>query len=185
MAACLPEFEIEPAEFGFLGAPPQLPSIEADMLCVGHSLGVLWLLKQGRPMRGLVSINGFDRFKGQAAALRAMRIRLRLDAAGQIAEFRRNAGHDDPAPANFDTDRLREGLAWLSDWDCRAARVTLGCPLLALAARDDRIAPPELTSASWGDAAVWSESGGHVLPSSRPDWCAVQLRNFADGIGPQ
>ncbi len=136
-------------------------------------------------MCGLVSINGFDRFEGQAASLRAMRARLRRDASGQVADFRRSAGHDDPEPAHFDVDRLREGLGWLVDWDCREARAALDCPMLALAARDDRIAPPELTRASWGDGVVWSDEGGHVLPSSRPDWCAEQIRNFADAIGPQ
>ncbi len=185
MAACLPEFEIERGELGFLGAPPHLPLIAADMLCIGHSLGVLWLLKQGRPMRGLVSINGFDRFGGQATALRAMRVRLKRDAAGQIADFRRSAGHDDATPAHFDTDRLRQGLGWLADWNCSEARAALDCPVLALAARDDRIASPQLTSASWGDAVIWSENGAHVLPSSRPDWCAELFRNFADAIGPQ
>ena len=49
-------------DLGFYG-DPHMPPPERPAIAVGHSYGLLWLLKH-RPFawRGLISINGFSRF---------------------------------------------------------------------------------------------------------------------------
>ena len=97
--------------------------------------------EEGRaPFRGLVSIQGFDRFCPHvpAARVNGMRRALRRDPAQMLDGFWRGCGAEPYAsPEALNVERLDEGLGWLLDWDETGARSTLACPTLALAARDD------------------------------------------------
>jgi pimeloyl-[acyl-carrier protein] methyl ester esterase len=176
--------EIERAEFGYFGAPPHLPDLDADAICVGHSLGALWLLTRGSPMAGMMAINGFARFSGRETALRAMRAGLRRDADAQVASFRAASQAPSAAPASAEPLRLAEGLDALARWDGSSALAALGCEFRALCARNDPISPQDAALA-FGERVVWSDRGGHVLPLSRPDWCAAQIQEFADHVAAQ
>ena len=116
-----------------------------DAIAVGHSLGVLWLLKQGEGrFKALVSIQGFDRFCPHVPPSRvaALKRGLERDPAGTMQAFWRSCGAPGFAlPEALNVARLDEGLDWLMHWDAREAKEKLECPMLALAARDDAIVP--------------------------------------------
>jgi pimeloyl-[acyl-carrier protein] methyl ester esterase len=186
--------EVSLVDLGFIAGGPQAVSAwPSDAIAVGHSLGVLWLLHRageagGAPFRGLVSIQGFDRFSPPIPRSRVagMRRGLRRDASQTLETFWRGSGTESFAPpAALNVERLDEGLGWLMDWDARQARAELACPTLALAARDDAVVPEVMSEAIWGrDNIHWSEIGGHVLPLKHPEWCANHVLDFAHALQP-
>lgn len=192
MAPLLGQGEVSLVDLGFISGGPEAAKDWPDgAIGVGHSLGLLWLLRQasqGRRFRGLVSIQGFDRFCPRVPEARVfgMRRGLARDPATMLAAFWRGCGTGPFAPPNaLNRERLDEGLGWLLDWDERAMLASLDCPVLALAARDDAIVPPPMSAAIFGaEKIAWSETGGHVLPLSRPDWCAKHVLDFAHDLEP-
>jgi len=187
LVKCLPGAEITLIDLGFVaGGPASAVDWPEEAIAVGHSLGLLWLLKQGRRFRGLVSIEGFDRFCPHVPPSRvaALKRGLARDPGGTMQAFWRSCGAPDFAQTGaLDIARLDEGLDWLMQWDAEAAKQALDCPVLALAARNDAIVPPAMTAAIWGEAGVvWSPDGGHVLPLRHPDWCARHVLEFAHSL---
>jgi len=160
-----------------------------DAIAVGHSLGVLWLLKQERArFRGLVSIQGFDRYCPHVPKSRVVALQRGIDRdpAGTMDAFWRSCGAPDFAPTSaLNPDRLREGLDWLIQWNAEDARKSLRCPVLSLATRDDVIVPPAMTETIWGrEKVVWQPEGGHALPIRFPEWCATHVVEFANSVSP-
>jgi pimeloyl-[acyl-carrier protein] methyl ester esterase len=191
----LPGAEISLVDLGFVrGGPEGVGAWPSDAIAVGHSLGVLWLLQRAgerrsppAPVRALVSVQGFDRFCPPIPPSRVagMRRALKRDAGATVQAFWSGSGTDAFAPAEaLDADRLDTGLDWLLHWDARAAKAKLGCPILALAARDDAIVPAAMSEAVWGADIHWSETGGHVLPLRHPEWCARHVLDFAHSLEP-
>lgn len=184
----LPDAQVTLIDLGFVGGGPQgATDWPADSIAVGHSLGLLWLLRQGRGrFRALVSMQGFDCFCCHIAPSRvgAMRLGLDKDPAATLESFWRSSGAPHFAsPASLHVDRLGEGLDWLLRWDARAIKATLDCPVLALGACDDAIVPASMTASIWPEAnTVWSQDGGHVLPLKQPEWCARHILEFAHAL---
>ena len=184
----LGDAQVTLVDLGFVGGGPKGGSAwPDDAIAVGHSLGVLWLLKEGRGrFKALVSIQGFDRFCPHVPQSRvaALKRGLERDPAGTMQAFWRSCGAPDFAlPEALDVARLDEGLDWLMHWDAGEAKEMLECPMLALATRDDPIVPPAMTEAVWqGTNIIWSPDGGHVLPLRHPRWCARHVLEFADTL---
>jgi pimeloyl-[acyl-carrier protein] methyl ester esterase len=186
--------EVTLIDLGFISRGPEAAATwPSDAIAVGHSLGVLWLLHQAGeegwpPFRGLVSIQGFDRFCPPIPASRvaAMRRGLRRDAYQTLEAFWRGCGAEPFAPPEaLNAARLDEGLGWLLEWDETKARAALACPILALAARDDAVVPQAMSEAIWrSDNILWSATGGHVLPLKHPEWCANHVLDFAHALQP-
>jgi pimeloyl-[acyl-carrier protein] methyl ester esterase len=158
-----------------------------DAIAVGHSLGVLWLLKQeSARYRGLVSIQGFDRYCPHVPKSRVVALKRGIDRdpAGTMEAFWRSCGAPGFAPISaLNPDRLHEGLDWLIQWDAEDARKSLRCPVLSLATRDDVIVPPAMTETIWGsENVVWLPEGGHALPIRFPEWCAAHVVEFANSV---
>lgn len=199
----LPDMDAHCLDLGFFG-PPRLETPFADdaVVAVGHSLGLLWLLREaGFPLRGLrglcgiVSLGGFSVFTAMedapcgvsSTAVRVMRRGLgrgHAAMAGVLETFHRNCGtppeyRPDYTPAR--PERLAEGLDWLLTWNQRAALGALGVPVSALAARDDAIVPPALTTACFSHKASrleWLATGGHAFPLTQAAACARHIRAF-------
>jgi len=188
MVERLPGAEITLIDLGFVaGAPASAADWPDDAIAVGHSLGLLWLLKQARGrFKGLISIQGFDRFCPHVPPSRvaALKRGLARDPGGTMQAFWGSCGAPGFAsPEALDIPRLDEGLDWLMHWEAEAAKQALQCPVLALAARDDAIVPPAMTEAIWQERRiVWSPDGGHVLPLRHPDWCARHVLEFAHSL---
>ena len=158
-----------------------------DAVAVGHSLGLLWLLRQGPGrFRALVSVQGFDCFYRHVAPSRiaALKRGLERDPGATLQAFWRSCGAAGFAlPEALNVARLDEGLDWLMHWDARTAKDELACPVLALAARDDAIVPASMSEAIWQDhGLVWSPDGGHVLPIRHPRWVARHVLEFAHAL---
>ena len=190
LVARLPEADVTLTDLGFLSGVADEPADwPADAIAIGHSLGVLWLLKQGRGrFRGLISMQGLDRYCPHVPEPRvaALRRGLDRDPGGTLLAFWHSCGASDFAdPAALNVPRLREGLDWLVHWDAEAAKKSLRCPVLTLASQDDVIVPAAMSEAIWGkENIVWSPSGGHALPMTRPHWCADHVIEFAHSVSP-
>lgn len=177
-------------DLGFMrGGPRAAHEMPAGSLCIGHSFGVMWLLKHGpRPMRGLVSIAGFDCLHKYVPrdVLESMREGMRRDPQAQMQNFWKNAGFAEHAPkGELDGGGLRGGLDWISTWDAGEELKNLGAPVLALASMDDRVVREDASAAIWGGGAAalhWLDKGGHLLPLTQPEWCAAHINRFADGL---
>lgn len=185
----LPGHEPVVLDLGFVrGGPKGASAIPEDAVCIGHSFGVLWLLKHGpRPMKALVSIAGFDCFYRHVPpeVLPAMKEGVMRDAPAQMRDFWRRCGFPEEPAGDLDTGALRAGLDWLATWDASDERRALDAPVLALASEDDMIVRKPMTQAVWGqgDADLrWTATGGHMLPLTRAEWCAEQIGAFIDDL---
>lgn len=175
-------------DLGFVrDGPKGIGTWPDNAVYVGHSFGLLWLLKHGpKNMRGLVSIAGFDCFHihGDTVALADMKAGLERNPGAQMRSFWRACGLDKPIePATPDPATLKAGLDWLGAWDARAERAALDCPILALGSADDAIVPGPMSEAVWqGQDLRMRETGGHGLPLTEPDWCAAEITRFLDAL---
>lgn len=177
-------------DLGFFG-PENLALPGEPFVAVGHSLGLLWLLRHAQDeLAALVSLGGFGRFDVPAGPTRAMRRGLSRDPAQVITAFHQacalpgELAPDAARLAEARPDHLTQGLDWLLQWDERPALQAFGRPLLALAAADDAIVPPDLSRASFPENLVMLESGGHAFPASRPAQCALHIAPFLESACP-
>ena len=94
--------EVALIDLGFIAGGPKAVDIwPSDAIAVGHSLGLLWLLHQAGqegtpPLRGLISIQGFDRFcpifrrRGSPACAGGFAVTL-ANSRGLLARLRHGA----------------------------------------------------------------------------------------------
>ncbi len=195
LRAALPDTETLAVDHGFLGKPYRPPIPESGKrIAVGHSLGVLWLLRESPfAWDAFVAVNGFPRFVegegfGPAQPRRfveRMRRRLLQDPLQVATDFLALCGAPPPS-RDLDVDAMAAGLSWLLEWDARAILDTDSAPKLILAARNDEIVPPAMTEAGFADVPgttmAWHETGGHLLPVTAPEWCAGRIREILTWI---
>jgi pimeloyl-[acyl-carrier protein] methyl ester esterase len=180
--------EVTLVDLGFVsGGPKGETDWPTDAIAVGHSLGLLWLLRHGGGrFRALVSVQGFDCFCCHIAPSRveALKRGLEREPHATVQALWRSCGASGFAlPEALNIARLDEGLDWLMHWDARQAKDELACPVLALASRDDAIVPAAMSEAIWqGHFVQWSQDGGHVLPLRHPRWCARHVLEFAHAL---
>lgn len=190
----LPSFnghEVHCIDLGFVREGPRGSSeLPEDAVCIGHSFGAMWLLKHGpRPMKGFVSIGGFDCLHKYVPAevLAAMREGMLNDPHKQIAHFWDEIGLHEGRPSvdHVDGGGLRAGLEWISLWDTGEELKSLGAPVLALAARNDRIVRKDASEAMWGNGVAelhWHDTAGHMMQLTEPEWCAAHILKFIDAL---
>jgi len=163
-------------DLGYFGHPLRA-AIVPPFLAVGHSAGSLFLAADPPPgCRGLIAINGFDRFAGDGLvaprALDRMRNRFAVAPGSVLDDFRLRAGgaaHEgalDPVPLARDLGRLA------SD-DARGRTL----PMLVLHGDEDPILPPAMRDIVFAGAPrVIVKGGGHLLPLTDPGLCADHIR---------
>jgi len=176
-------------DLGFRGNArrPAVPE-GRPVVAVGHSLGLLWLLRE-RPLvwRALVSINGFPRFTRaddfpQGVAPRLLeRMIARFGEAPQAvyADFMSRCGVAAPDTDGLAANMLADGLQALLTWDQRAGAMVD----LVLAGRADPIVNEAMTLAAFPRSPIEWQDGGHLLPLTAPDWCAAKLLAFLETMG--
>lgn len=182
----------DPAHFsgdrGYFG-PPREVVASGEMVAVGHSLGALLLVATPPPRtRGMIVINGFDRFTAadDAPGVAPRLVDRMVQRFGQVPravldEFRVRCGAD-PASCCLDEARLGADLRLLRNADARGAVARLDVPMLVLHGAADPILPAALRNAAFRTAPisihVEHPTGGHLLPIADPNWCAEQIRTF-------
>lgn len=195
VAARLADLPLFTLDLGFLGEPQHLdPAAWPDgpALGVGHSLGLLWLLRHGRArLPAMLAVNGFACFTarpdlpaGVPRRVVAAMARRAHDAPGEVlAAFRERSGAAGPGIERADPARLGQGLAWLREWDGRPALA--GLDLAILAGDADPIVPPAMTVQALPGAAIeWVEGGHHVLPLQHPGLVAARIRRAWERLRP-
>lgn len=192
VAALLPEFAIARDDRGYFGGAGDPDSANPTIL-IAHSFGTLLALRDPPPgCRGLVAINGFDRFTAGDDApgvppriVARMLARFAEDPAAVLADFRTRCG-DDAAFGTLALDRLGDDLQALRDWDCRAEAADFAPPILSLQGGADPILPAALRDAAFAGAPLVERltqaDAGHLLPLSDPAFCAAQIRRFAERL---
>ena len=157
--------------------------IPEDSFVVGHSLGVLWALKNlPTSTKGLVSICGFDRFTSfvPARVLKTMQKNLETDPYSQMTGFWQQAGAGEYASEeDLNIEPLKQGLEWLKSLDAEKELLNLDMPILVIASQDDKIVPFEASQRIWNKYKFkYVENGGHMLPLKKPEFCAEYIQNF-------
>lgn len=191
MIVHLDGFRCIAADRGYFGTAVE-PSVEAAC-AVGHSLGGLHLLQAlPRGCRGVVIINGFDRFAAMdgrpgvpSRIIDRMLTRFAQHPLEVVTDFRARCGAP-PPPETLNAARLGADLRLLRYADARTASAALALPVLLLQGGQDPILPAELRENSFAETGnVRRETlpdGGHLLPLSHPRWCAERIRAFAEGL---
>ena len=181
----LPKLNARRVNLGFIGEESDLLEHDTEeAIFITHSLGTMWALKKHHAnIKALIAINGFSCFHPltDERTLRTMKIRLEKKPEAQMKDFWDMC--DLPHNENLNTERLKEGLEWLSSWDVQHELKTLTCPILAMAGRDDPILPMDNIQKQWtGFDLHICENGGHVLPISNTKWCADHIKVFTDAL---
>lgn len=198
MRALLGDFAARFAERGYFGpangsAAANGEPLAGPVLAVAHSFGAMRLLADPpAACRGLVAINGFDRFAaGPATAgvaprvLLRMRQRLAEAPEATVADFRARCGCDEPAGA-IRGAALADDLAALAQDDRREEAGRFAGPILSLDGGCDPILPPALRDTAFERARDVSRltipDAGHLLPLTHPEACAAQVRAMAERL---
>jgi len=187
LRACFAPEETLAWDLGFFSQPAQpAPPPGRKVLAVGHSFGLLWLLRRRPlPWHGLVAISGFTRFARSEdfaegippRVLERMRARLGTSPAEVVNEFRARQGCAAPLPGTPCTETLAAGLQGLASWDARPAPVTA-----ALCGRQDGLVSAAMSRACFPEERIVWHEGGHLLPLEAPEWCAARLREVLERL---
>lgn len=191
-----PQAVYDAGYFGAGEAAAENRSVTGPVIAIGHSLGVMRLLRDLPPnCVGVVSINGFPRFSAAPdfdagvprRMLDRMMKRLSAEPAAVVQDFRARCG-EASALGEPRLEPLARDLERLRDDDQRSALAALPVPLLILAGKEDPIVPPTMTQAAFGgrvgDERHELELGGHLLPVSAAPWCARHIAGFIARVAP-
>lgn len=177
---------------GYFGAPRE-PDLAGEFVAVTHSFGTMRLLAAIPPdCRGIVAINGFDRFAasdefpGVSPRIVERMIKRFGETPGEVlAEFRKHCGSD-AAFAAFDPARLLEDLEALRDGDCRENAAACALPILSVQGARDPLLPLAMREAVFAASGRCErrthESGGHLLPLQEPAYCAKAVCAFMERL---
>lgn len=185
-------------DLGFFGDKQcTLPSHTNNVMAVGHSLGFLWLLLQGKMFSSFVSIAGFTHFARDQDMphavpmdiLAAMKKDFFAHPQDFLHHFYASMDAPHPPPDSLDVERLAQGFDILGAGDGRAFFAQLDnrdIPVLSLAGRKDMIVRPAHHRDCFAGyscvSSLWFEDGGHLLPLTHAKSCATMLRDFAEQI---
>jgi len=189
LADLLSDFPQLRDDAGYFGRPVT-PAPDGPCVAVSHSFGTMRLLAAPpAQLRGLVAINGFDRFTDAPAFPGIARrvVDRMVSAMAQepetvLADFRIRCG-DDRDFGIPDANRLQAALVDLRDRDLRESAAAMTVPVLSLQGAEDPILGMMLRESVFAAATrVMRRThphGGHLLPVQDPQWCAEAIRSFA------
>ncbi|HKP25400.1 MAG TPA: alpha/beta hydrolase [Dongiaceae bacterium] len=141
-------------------------------LLVGHSLGFLWLARQGTLEHvPLLGINAFPRFLEATdyrpaiapRMLERMKRRVLSDTRGVLEDFWTRAGAVGP-DREPNAAALATGLDHLAAWDERENLAARASSTRLIAGKEDAIVPAAMTEMAFKGCKVTWLAGGHALP---------------------
>lgn len=166
---------------GFIGEQTLSLPASDRIVCVGHSLGVMWLLKHVKNPIGFVAINGFDCFYNHISVpdINAMKTNIDRNALAQMRGFYNACGVPHTTLPNFNKTALKQGLTWLETWNVHDELSQLSCPITALSSKNDAIISARASEAIWSNhELIWHDDGGHCLPITASDLCAQKIKDL-------
>ena len=185
--ACLPDADVVRADRGYFGEAVW-PRIEGPCLAVTHSFGSMALLADPpADCRGLLAINGFDRFAqgdGRAGVPRRvidrMLARLESDPVAVLREFHARLGSEVPMgiPAVM---QLASDLAAMRNESQAIASARFTAPVVSLEGADDPLLPAAMRAEQFTEASHLERvlvDGGHLLPLTDPALCAAWIERL-------
>jgi pimeloyl-[acyl-carrier protein] methyl ester esterase len=182
--AALGDVPVAVLDLGYFGAPDTTLPRDVTLL-VGHSLGFLWLARQGALKHlPLIGINAFPRFLEAddyrpAVGLRVlerMRRRVVADIRGVLEDFWTRAGAPGPDRTPNAT-ALAEGLDQLAAWDERENLAARASHTRLIAGRQDAIVPAAMTGMAFRRSEVTWLPGSHALPRTHAADIARLIRS--------
>ena len=89
-------------------------------MCIGHSLGCIWMLKNISTPKAFIAINGFDCFYNHTpkSQIEKMVDNLDRNLKMQMRLFYKACGTDLKQDKDWNLDTLKQGLNWLATWNC-------------------------------------------------------------------
>ena len=187
LAAELADWRTVADDRGYFGAPDAGVS-SGPCIVVAHSFGAMRALSAPPAgCRGLIVINGFDRFVPGVSRriLDRMLARFDADPAAVLGDFRQRCGEVRPF-GEIAAAPLRQDLLALRDGDCTDHSAAWPVPIMSLQGADDPLLPASMREQVFADAPVLERrvhpGGGHLLPIADPAWCARAVRAFAEHI---
>lgn len=147
---------------------------------IGHSYGLIRLLRLTQFWHGLVSICGFTHYSAAInkigvapESLQMLQKLVAENCAAGLRYFHRQCN----LPATIRPNHMLQKERILTDLNdlahCYESPITT---TLALASRNDAIVPTELTCACFAESTIhWHEYAGHALGLLDPDWCAARI----------
>ena len=190
LAGLLPEWPAQFDDRGYFGTP-KTPEPTEPCVLIAHSFGAMRALAAPPTgCRGLVAINGFDRFTardGQVGVsprvVQRMLSRFDSDPVTTLEDFRRRCGTDGPF-GHPDAARLREDLLALHDGDETEKSARWPHPLLSLQGAHDPLLPLPMRSEVFSETSqlerLTHPAGGHLIPISDAPYCARAIRAFVE-----
>lgn len=187
LTEALPDWRCEADDRGYFGAPLE-PAGDEPCVVVAHSFGAMRALAAPpAACRGLVAINGFDRFTPGVSPRIVERMILRFgeDPATVLGDFRRRCGSDAPFGPP-DAGRLRADLLALRDEDRSGEAARWSAPILSIQGGADPLLPAPMRDAVFAGAPLLERmthpTGGHLLPVADAPWCARAIAAFAERL---
>lgn len=192
LAGLLDRWPILFLDRGYFGEPNEPPPTD-PFVAVAHSHGAMRTLANLHDScRGLIAINGFDRFAAGEdfpgvpyRVLERMIAGFEVDPGAVLAQFRARCGCDSVF-ADFATSLLHTDLIDLRDGDARASVRDCGFPILSIQSAADTILPPAMREAVFSGAPqlqrMTHPAAGHLLPDDDPDYCARAVAGFMERL---
>ncbi len=188
--AHLPELDCRTEDRGYFGAPDKTAP-DGPHIVVAHSFGAMRMLAAPPDdCRGMLAINGFDRFATREGApgvrirvLDRMIARLASDPAAVVRDFRTRCGTDAPF-GQPDVPRLKADLETLRDADCTGANANWAVPLISLHGANDPLLPAAMRETAFSACPDLTrdtiQDGGHLLPMTHRAYCAAAIANLVE-----
>jgi len=187
LLSLLPDCRTACDDRGYSGTPHD-PRIDEDCVVVAHSFGTMRALAAPPPRcRGLVAINGFDRFTPGVPRRVLDRMIARFDEnpAAVLTDFRRRCGEEAPFGDPFRAP-LRDDLVTLRDGDCSPCSAAWPAPILSLQSTDDPLLPAPMRDTVFAAAPHLERrlhpTGGHLLPAADAPYCARAIGDFVERL---
>lgn len=192
VAALLPDFRKEFVDRGYFG-PPRNPEIIGPVVAITHSFGSMHILRDPPPgCRGLIAINGFDRFTSSTGfpgvsprVVDRMIKRFDSDPETVLADFRHRCGTDKVfGPLRLAS--IQKDLLALRNMDCRPDSAHPRLSILSIQGAADPILPPSMRDTVFSTAVhierATHPEGGHLLPLTDSEYCARAVRAFVEQV---
>ncbi len=179
-------YEVYHLDFGYTRKLNcDLTKIKDGAICIGHSIGVLWLLKNVKNPSVLISISGFSCFYRyvETSIIYRMKKNIEKNTEVQMRKFYQKSGIKEKKTLNFDKELLLKGLSSLVVWDETKTLEKIHCPVFAIASFDDKIVPIEMSLEIWKNYELnIIPKGGHILPLSESKSCLKTIKRILNDI---